>query len=328
MRLSLVHVLSVLVLFFSVPRAFAADAGAAPADLTPLRVFRPDPEAPDGLPLLRETFLVHPGTARQRELEALCQAEGGESKAILFEEIRREGAAAVPDLAAFATDPRRTERCRLTAIKLLGALGDPAVVPPLVQILGGNTDPFPREAAAVALGLSGRAEAIPALSKALGDPEPGVSLRAAWALAHLGDIAGVPIALARISDSRADIALRALEAIEEAGDRKTLPALERNLAATSGLTRTKTRRAIAALTLRQREGAARITYCTELLADPEPEIRRLGAGTLARLPAPEAGLALDRAAADPQHPGRGEAIQAARARQRIALPQRGTVIVE
>ncbi len=78
---------------------------------------------------------------------------------------------------------------RVAAIKLIGAVGVPLMVPQLEAAL---TDPDPgvRRAAALALGAAGASEVIPALRKALASSVGYAAVDVAQALAQLGDRTG------------------------------------------------------------------------------------------------------------------------------------------
>lgn len=78
--------------------------------------------------------------------------------------------------------PRSTS---LAAVDALGAIGDKAAAPVLIELL--QSDHHHRRAAARALGNLGDNKAVPALLAALGARDDRVSAEAAWALAKLAD---------------------------------------------------------------------------------------------------------------------------------------------
>jgi cyclophilin family peptidyl-prolyl cis-trans isomerase/HEAT repeat protein len=96
------------------------------------------------------------------------------------------------ELQALLRDPQPGIRRR--AALAAGRIGDPALVPALVDLLN-DQEKEVRQMAAFALGLAGDAAALDRLVAALDDSEPIVRGRAAEALGRIGDPrAGAPIA--------------------------------------------------------------------------------------------------------------------------------------
>ncbi len=309
-----------------VARDAVARLGGALGGLEPLHVsWQEDGPAPEGR-ARSEYYLVRPGARRRQLIDACGLAAPGVAQRHLLGLLRAEGAAAVPDAAAHAVDPSRSDRERVTSIKLLGTLGSPQATPPLVALLRGEARALPREAAAVALGLSGSREAFPALRLALTDPEPLVALSAAWSLARNGDTSGVPLALATLQSARGGAALRALEVITATGDARHLPALEAALAVLGDFERVRTRMAIADLGMAGLDEAGQVAACERLLADPDFEIRRHGAARLARSGTTAARAALERVAADRTLAGAREAADAAAFLRRSTAPPPRVVV--
>jgi HEAT repeat protein len=125
---------------------------------------------------------------------------------------------------------------------------------------------------------------------------------------RLGDPAGVPLALSHL---RGRHALSALDVIAATGDPAHVPALETALAEARGLARVRTRATLADLSMARLDEPGKIAAAEKLLADPDFEMRRHGAATLARLGTPAARDALERIASDRSQAGAGEAAEAA-----------------
>jgi HEAT repeat protein len=298
-------------------RAGAARIGAALGGLVPLRASWDDPRPGARHPRAETYYLVRPGSRRRQLLDAYALEQSGVAHERLFELLTAEGGALLPDALAQAHDAARGERERVLTIKLIGSLGIPEATDPLVAILRDGPGSTDRQAAAIALGWAGRPEAIPALRAALAGPDVDVALSAAWALLRLGDRSGVPVAL---SHARGRHALPALEAIAAAGDPAHIPLLEAGLAESRGLARLRTRTTIADLGMARLDEAGKILAAERLLADPDFEIRRHGAGVLARLGTPAAREKLERIAADPSRAGATEAAEAAARLRRSRQP--------
>jgi HEAT repeat protein len=98
---------------------------------------------------------------------------------------------AVPLLIAIAQQPGESDQ-RTAAVYVLGLLGDPRALGPLVQVLrNSREDAQLRSHAAEALAYIGKRRAVPALIAALADPAPALRLWCAFALGELGDTRAV-----------------------------------------------------------------------------------------------------------------------------------------
>ena len=315
----------VIVDFADLPtREGAARIGASLGGLVPLRSSWANPAPSARFARVETYYLVRPGSRRRQLLDAFALEQGGVGHQRLFELLKGEGAAVVPDAAAQARDATRAERERIVTIGLLGAIGGAEATAGLTAILGAGPGTYVRRAAASALGAAGQAGAAPTLRATLADPDAGVALSAAWALVRLGDPSGVPLALLQLQGPEA---LAALNVIAATADPVHIPALEASLAGAVGLARLRIRTTVVDLSLAPLDEAGRIAALERLLADPDFEMRRHGAKTLAGLGTPGAEQALERAAASPSRTGAGEAAEAL-ARLRRSRQPRPEVTIE
>lgn len=123
-------------------------------------------------------------------LDCLAQAlsddtlDAGRHELILEILYRARLPESVPLLIQQAASPR--PRIRALAAEALGAIGDPAAGPVLLDLLGNQEPVSVRDTAALSLGLIGYAAAKPRLLQALTDPAPTVRRCAAQALRLLG----------------------------------------------------------------------------------------------------------------------------------------------
>jgi cyclophilin family peptidyl-prolyl cis-trans isomerase/HEAT repeat protein len=88
------------------------------------------------------------------------------------------------ELDRLLRDPDRGVRRR--AALAAGRIGDPALVPTLIDLMN-DQEPLIRQMAAFALGITGDASAVDRLSASLADSDPVVRGRAAEALGRIGD---------------------------------------------------------------------------------------------------------------------------------------------
>ena len=299
---------SVTVEFADLPaREGASRIGAALGGLVPLRASWANPAPGARFARVESYYLVRPATRRRQLLDAFALEQGGFGHQRLFELLKGEGTAVVPDAAQQARDATRAERERIVTVGLLGAIGGAEATAELTAILRSRPGTYVRRAAASALGAAGQAGSAPTLRATLADPDAGVALSAAWALVRLGDRSGVPLALSQL---RGPEALAALNVVAATADPTHVPALEAALADAVGLARLRIRTTIVDLSLGPLDEAGKIAALERVLADPDFEMRRHGAKTLAGLGAPGAEQALERAAADLSRSGAGEAAEA------------------
>jgi HEAT repeat protein len=299
---------TVTVEFADLPaREGAARIGASLGGLVPLRASWANPAPNARFARVETHYLVRPGPRRRQLLDAFALEQGGVGHQRLFDLLKGEGAAVVPDAAAQARDASRAERERIVTIGLLGAIGGADATAGLTAILGAGPGTYVRRAAASALGAAGQPGSAPTLRAALADPDAGVALSAAWALVRLGDPSGVPLALLQLQGPEA---LAALNVIAATANPVHIPALEASLAGAVGLARLRIRTTIVDLSLAPLDEAGRIAGLERLLADPDFEMRRHGAKALAGLGTPAAEQALERAAAEVSRTAAGEAAEA------------------
>jgi HEAT repeat protein len=118
-----------------------------------------------------------------------------------------------------------TGRAREAAALALGLSGDAEALPVLMTAID-STDDEERKAAAQALGMVADARAVPALVKAMKSSSEEVRRETAWSLGYVGDPRGVSSLLAGLSDE--DFGVRFAAAIALAGiqSRTAVPKLE------------------------------------------------------------------------------------------------------
>ena len=136
---------------------------------------------------------------------------------------------------------------RAAMAEVLGSSGDTRALAPLLDLLTKDRSAQTRAAAATALGVLGRSEALPALETALLDKAGTVSTEAAWALGHIGDARAVPALSRVLAGPNLKLKFPAAFALAEIGDRKAAPALEPLLRQTDEQTRLAAASALAFL---------------------------------------------------------------------------------
>jgi HEAT repeat protein len=184
-------------------------------------------------------------TAQQLALKAL--AEAGEPAAL--DQVRE---------AAYAGGTREA--------RSLAALGDePAVQILIADLTAGAGNKLPTM---LALGASGRASAIPPLSKFLSDPEPVLRGYAADALGAIGNARAIPALQPALKDPIAYVRVRAAAALYRLGDSSGLPLL-RDLAVSDS----PKGRLDAAEALAVRPDAGWQALVRGLLKEPDPDTR-------------------------------------------------------
>lgn len=115
------------------------------------------------------------------------------------------------------------------AIELLSVIDDPAVVPPLVELLRSGREDAIVDRALDALGGLGSADAIPVLSEFLNHRRPGARRRAYQALAQIEDARVRPLLERGLRDSDRTIRGTAARALGELGDHGAVEVLFRAL---------------------------------------------------------------------------------------------------
>jgi HEAT repeat protein len=175
---------------------------------------------------------------------------------------------------------------RATVARWMGQLREDArlALPALVSAARSDSDPRVRGAALVAVSQVAAAEAsLPVLVEALADRESSVRLVAAARLRQM-DEAAAPAAdrlAERLADDDPRVAQAAAEALLRIGP-PAVSALSRQLSAPQPVVR---RLALTVLAELGPAAAAARTHIQARANDPDPQIRKLAEGILARLPA-------------------------------------------
>ena len=107
-------------------------------------------------------------------------------------------------------------------------IGDPAAVPPLIELLGSGNEQV-RVYAAYALGGLGDRRAVSALIGTLGDASSSVRGISAHALGQIGSREAVEPLLRALEDTSAHVRATAASALARIGDRNVMPQLEAQL---------------------------------------------------------------------------------------------------
>jgi HEAT repeat protein len=151
--------------------------------------------------------------------------------------LLRIGTPAVEELLRYLANDKELEgvtpELREQVARVLGKIGDPRTVDPMLQIVADpSASPRLREEAARVLGLLGDGRAVMPLMAALAETSAAaVNIRAeaARALGRLGDTAPVPALIDAVGDPDDKIRTYAVEALGELGDRRAVPHLIREL---------------------------------------------------------------------------------------------------
>jgi HEAT repeat protein len=133
--------------------------------------------------------------------ELLRRSEWG-GRTTLAEVLIHFGEPAVPPLIALLADER--PHSRYWAIYILGRLGDPRAVEPLISLMRQEGEAWLRNAVIAALGQLGNAVAAPAVIEALTDPALRAS--AARSLGRIGDARAIVALLSALADHAPDAA--------------------------------------------------------------------------------------------------------------------------
>ena len=237
-------------------------------------------------------------------------------RAAAGEALGRIGAAALPVLLEALRG--RHVKLRETAIGALGAVGGPAVVATLGDMVADDRSSV-RQAAVAALVRAAGRDAVPALSGALAHRDPTTRRCAADALGSLREPAavdGVKAALADPDRTVRDAAVRALQSIGtpeaasalvaglERGDRDLQAAIAAALKSFDWTPVGTSGRVVHAV-LHGRfdeataQGAAAVAPLVAMLADRDPSMRRGALEALGRLAEPPTAQAIGTAFRDP-----------------------------
>ena len=158
--------------------------------------------------------------------------------------------------------------------RLLASLGDESAVQIVIADL--SSGPSNKIPLMLALGASGRASAIPALSKFLSDPEPVLRGYAADALGTIGNAKAAPVLRPALKDPIAFVRVRAAAALYRLGDASGLSVLQELAASPSPKGRLDAAEALAV-----KPDAAWSTLVHGLLKEPDPTMRLAAARMLA-----------------------------------------------
>lgn len=210
-----------------------------------------------------------------------------------IKEIEQIGVPTLPKLQEIAKDANKPQEERITAIVLLGRVGNKTeeksslrneVRNALQDILKNDEDKFSREASAIGLGYLLDKEAIPQLQEALNDQSGNVKMRSAWALAKLEDNSGKELALVSIKGKDVTAQLLAIEVLEAIGDKSVINALDQNVNNPNSSTWTKinSQLAIKRLEIIGLNGTDKLTFLKETLNDTQFEINEWAAQELAK----------------------------------------------
>jgi len=142
-------------------------------------------------------------------LESAVQGQGDSIKYDLAQELARFGTPAVPALVDGLNRP--DPWVRWWAREALVKIGNPTVPPLMTAFTNGEGEA--RKEAATALGELREPSAVPALIKALGEPE--MRNAAVWALATIGDKRAAPALIALYRKSPDPVVVEALGKIHD-----------------------------------------------------------------------------------------------------------------
>lgn len=143
-----------------------------------------------------------------------------------FKQLSNFGAEAVKplvELLRYGTSDKK-----ISAVKVLGEIGDPAALKPMQNLLR-DADPFVRCAAVYALERADFREAAPALVSALKDTARNVRLAAALVLGTMGNDQTVLPLIQLLNDQDWEIRRAALEALGKLGDTRAFPSVAKHL---------------------------------------------------------------------------------------------------
>jgi len=121
----------------------------------------------------------------------------------------------------------KSEWVRVYAAQILGDIGDPRAVDPLIQVLLSDESFFVREYAAIALGDIGDPRAVDPLIKALKDEDSLVRSYASTALGNIGDPRAVDPLIEVFNDEYWFIRADAARALGNIGDTRAVDPLNR-----------------------------------------------------------------------------------------------------
>ncbi len=167
-------------------------------------------------PTLRRVLGAEPPFANEGDVDRYFELAGAGGAP--ESEVPDELAEALTMLGS--DDPRARE----SAVRLLGSIGEPRVVEPLIERLG-DEDARVCAAAAGALGEIGDARAVGPLTERLGDADGDVRGTAAGALGEIGDERAVTPLIERLEDEDEDVRMEAARALGEIGDERAVEPL-------------------------------------------------------------------------------------------------------
>ncbi len=143
-----------------------------------------------------------------------------------FKQLSNFGAAAVKPLVELLRNG--TSDKKISAVKVLGEIGDPAALKPMQNLLR-DADSFVRCAAVYAIERANFRDAFPALVSALKDTARNVRLAAALALGTMGNDQTVLPLIQLLNDQDWEIRRAALESLGKLGDTRAFPSVAKHL---------------------------------------------------------------------------------------------------
>jgi len=201
---------------------------------------------------------------------------------------------------------------RRQAALTLGASGDPAAAPALVERLGAEESACVREDVTWAT-VQLIDAALPRVLALLRSPESAERRQAAHVLSKVGDPAHLGLLLPLVDDAHADVAIKAYRAVASTGDPDALGALAGRLGDGDALQRDALTAAF------HRFGELAVPVLVGALADPDADVREHAADALGHL-----GVEAD-AAVDALASLAGDPVAAVRLAAVAALGQLGPV---
>lgn len=178
-------------------------------------------------------------------------------------------------LIELLTHPDGTQR-RQAALQL-GASGDPAAAPALVERLRAETPGCGVHEDLTWATVQHIDTALPDVLAMLGDADPHVRRSGAHVLSKVGDPAHADALAALVADADADVAIKAYRAVANSGGPDAATVLAGRLGDGDALQRDALTNALATL------GAASVPALVEALASPRVEVRAHAADALGHL---------------------------------------------
>ena len=213
--------------------------------------------------------------------------------------------AVVPLLLSALPDPSPLVRGQ--AAWVLGRYPDPRITPALQRLLADDNDRVRAAAVWSLCSVGGRAVVADVIRLARADPSNNVRFRAVWGFAKLREPSTLPVAIEALGDKSAAVRERgAVNAIGALAD----ASVPRRLAAVANHPAPETRRLVMYLLARY-PGDVAVPTLRAALQDPQPNVRGEAALALGRLHARAAAVQVEALLRDPDEHVRGSAAHAA-----------------